>query len=157
MGVLTDYFRAPDADAARALVAGRVGSVLVAEPGYSEADGLEAKGIDPDVVLRSLIAMVGGVRTSAGVGRTRLVWPDESDAEALAEGPWVCELPATTRDALAAIVDDQVPTLADRWARTDELDGYATGEDLRPLVVDLAGLARRAAEAGDLLYSWVCL
>jgi hypothetical protein len=155
VGVLTDYFRAADRDAARALIAEREFVPLADTPGLAPVDGVEAKGIDPFVVLPALVAAVPGAPAESD-GDAPLVWPDADDQEALAEGPWVVELSEEARDVLASLAPQDAGPVADRWATADELDG-STGEDLLPFVVDLAALARRAADAGDRLYCWTCL
>ena len=59
MGVLFDYFRAPDREVAR-LIGRRDGGPFGAWEGAdaSEVDGIEAKGLDPDVIMGQLMAMV---------------------------------------------------------------------------------------------------
>lgn len=157
MGVLTDYFRAADRDAARTLLAERELGPLAPVPGLPTVDGVDAKGVDPHVVLAALVAAIAGAdAVGDAVGDAPLVWPDEDDEAALAEGPWVVELHDTVRDALASVDDDDAAAVAARWATAEELQG-ATGEDLRPLVVALAELARRAVDDDDRLYGWTCL
>lgn len=155
MGVLTDYFRAADRDAARDLLGERELGPLAPVPGLPAVDGVEATGVDPDVVLGALVAAIPGAGAAAGAG-TPLVWPDEDDHEALAEGPWVVEVDDAVRDVLARVDETSAEAVALRWAAADELDG-TLADDLRPLVLDLAGLARRAADAGERLYCWTCL
>lgn len=154
MGVLTDYFRAADEDAARALLAEREDGPLVPYPELPPVDGVMCKGVDSEVVLRALVAAVPGP-PAALTAPTRLVWPDESDATALAEGPWVTEVGEATRDALASVQDADALDVARRWATAEELRGVPP-EALRPVVADLAALARRAAAVGDRLYCWMC-
>ncbi|PFG44594.1 hypothetical protein ATJ88_3324 [Isoptericola jiangsuensis] len=74
----------------------------------------------------------------------------------MSEGPWAVELAVTTRDVLASLRQEDAGPVAERWATAEELYG-ATGEDLLPFVVDLAALARRAADADDRLYCWTCV
>lgn len=153
MGVLTDYFRAADREAARVLLAEREHGPLVPAPGLPAVDGVEARGVDAYVVLAALVAAVPGAGPH---GEPVLVRPDETDHEALAEGPWTTELDDLVRDALATVDESDATGVAQRWSTAEELGG-ATADDLRPLVLDLAGLARRAAAAGDRLYCWMSL
>ena len=156
MGLLTDYFRAADQDAARALGsredAGPLTPVPGAGPGTATVDGVEAKGIEPVVVLGSLISAITGEDHDEDPA---LVWPDEESAAA-SDGPWVVELPASTRDALASLDDERAPGVAERWATAEELAG-ATGDDLHPFVTDLTALARRVVAADEQLYCWMSL
>lgn len=164
MGVFTDYFRAADAAAVRRVLAALDGGSPLMGP-QAAFDGVEAKGLDPVVVLGQLIAAARQVPWSVDLVGETPVWPttprpgpdgpDDEDDPWLT-GPWVDELDAATRDALAAIPDADVPAVAARWARAEELHG-ACAESLAPVVADFVGLARRARAAGDLLYCWTCL
>ncbi|MBD0675259.1 hypothetical protein [Streptomyces sp. CBMA156] len=164
MGVLTDYFRAADAaTVVRALELTEGG--LPPLGGEGSFDGVEAKGVDPDVVLGQLVAVVLGEPWRTGLVTETAVWPatpapgpsgpaDEDDP--WATGPWVTELGAAARDALAAIPDERVPEAVGRWAEAEEWDG-ADPSDLLPLAEELIALARRARAAGERLYCWICL
>lgn len=155
MGLLTDYFRAADQDAARVLGsregAGPLTPVPGAAPGATAVDGVEAKGIEPVVVLGSLISAITGEDHDED---PTLVWPDEEAAGSA--DAWVVELPSSSRDALASLDDALAPAVAARWATAEELAG-ATGDDLHPFVADLVALARRAAAADEQLYCWMSL
>ncbi|MFF2956228.1 hypothetical protein ACFVVU_33360 [Kitasatospora sp. NPDC057965] len=165
MGVLTDYFRAADDGAVLAALEDAEGGPLVggARPVF---DGVEAKGVDPDVVLGQLIAVVRRVEWEADLVGGTPVWPttpppgregpaDEDDP--WATGPWVTRLGGAVRDTLADLPRAGLAEVSARWAATAEELPDADGEDLRPLVEELSGLARRAREAGEDLYCWICL
>ncbi|MFK8910720.1 hypothetical protein [Streptomyces sp. YS-3] len=163
MGVLTDYFRARDAaSVVRALELADGGSPLFTEP--PAFDGVEAKHVDPAVVLGQLIASIQQVEWRVDLVQERTVWPtspeprphglDEDDP--WATGPWVSELPPLVRDILADVSDLEIPTVASRWVQAEELYG-AHPEDIQPLVEDLVVLARRARSAGERLYCWMSL
>jgi hypothetical protein len=151
MGLLTDYFRAADQDAARVLGSREGAGPLTPLPGLPPVDGVEAKGIEPVVVLGSLISAITGEDHDEDPS---LVWPDEEAAGSA--DAWVVELPASSRDALASLDDALAPAVAARWATAEELAG-ATGDDLHPFVADLVALARRAAAADEQLYCWMSL
>ncbi|WP_380281725.1 hypothetical protein [Kitasatospora purpeofusca] len=165
MGVLTDYFRAADDGAVLAAIEHAEGGPLTGGP-RPVFDGFEAKGVDPDVVLGQLIAVVRGLEWAVDLVGETPVWPttpppgregpvDEDDP--WATGPWVMRLARAVRDTLADLADAEVPAVSARWAaEAEELDA-ADGEELRPLVEDLAALARRAREADEDLYCWTCL
>ncbi|MFB7943883.1 hypothetical protein ACFC6L_03090 [Kitasatospora phosalacinea] len=164
MGVLTDYFRAADAAAVvralqdaddRPLVGGR-------DPHF---DGVEAKRLDPDLVLGELIAAVRQVPWEAGFVDGSPVWPTtpqpgpdgpQGEDDPWATGPWVVELDASVRDALAGVNDADVPTVVARWVRAEELRPAGV-EDMQPLAEELIRLARRARDADEQLYCWICL
>jgi hypothetical protein len=67
------------------------------------------------------------------------------------------ELDVQTRDSLASVDDEQLPALAAQWAQIEEFGSGLDAEDVRPLIQELAGLARRAHDSGDRLYLWCCL
>ncbi|MFF2350757.1 hypothetical protein ACFVVL_13325 [Kitasatospora sp. NPDC058115] len=164
MGVLTDYFRAADDAAVLAALHDAEGGPPVGGPG-AVFDGVEAKGVDPDVVLGQLIAVVRRVEWAVDLVGGTPVWPttpppgregpaDEDDP--WATGPWVMRLGRPVRDTLAELPEAGLAEVAARWAAAaEELPG-ADGEGLRPLVQELSGLARRARAAGEDLYCWLC-
>ncbi|MFF3918992.1 hypothetical protein ACFYZB_37185 [Streptomyces sp. NPDC001852] len=163
MGVLTDYFRAPDATTVvRALERTEGGSPVLTGFGL---DGVQAKRLDPDVVLGELVAAVCRVPWSPDLVAEVSVWPatpepgpdgPASEDDPWATGPWVTELDTAVRDALAGVPDADVPAAVARWVRSEELHG-ALAEDMQPLAEELIGLARRARAAGERLYCWICL
>ncbi|MFE0461256.1 hypothetical protein ACFW1A_18625 [Kitasatospora sp. NPDC058965] len=164
MGVLTDYFRAADAaSVVRALVREEGDSPIA--HGRSGFDGVEAKGVDPCVVLGKLIAAIRAVPWRVDLVGETTVWPtspmpgpDDPDAEESpwATGPWVVELHAPVRDTLAAVHDAEVPGIVASWAQAEELHGAAAA-DMQPVAEGIIGLARRARAAGEQLYCWMCL
>ncbi|MFJ9692855.1 hypothetical protein [Kitasatospora sp. NPDC101183] len=150
MGVLTDYFRAPDAAV--------VVRELEAREGFRpDFDGVQAKRIDPGVVLGGLVAALNGEPWRVDLVEETLVWPTESaDPADQQDGPWVTELGDATRDTLAGADEGRLPAAVEEWSRSEELDG-ADPSDLLPLAEELIALARRAREAGERLYCWICL
>ena len=166
MGVLSDYFRAPDAkSAARAMEL--PGGPLLPEPAF---DGVEAKGIDPYVVLGQLVALIRGVPWHVNLVRGVLVWPPPETEPATKEqynmlpegspwkeGPWLQELEREVRDTLATVEDTRLPALAAQWARIEEFHHTMSAEVALSFIKDLVGLARRAHDAGDRLYCWTSL
>ncbi|MFD9130498.1 hypothetical protein [Kitasatospora sp. NPDC059571] len=164
MGVLTDYFRAPGADAVRqVLERTEGGSPLVGR--RSVFDGVPSKGLDPGVVLGQLIAAIREVPWGVDLVGDTPVWPPgpvpgpdgpEGEEDPWVTGPWVFELDAATRDTLAGVPDAAVPEVTARWVQAEELYG-AAAEDMQPVTEWLIRLARNARAAGELLYCWMCL
>lgn len=164
MSVLTDYFRAADtASVVQALEQTEGMSPLCAEP--PAFDGVQAKRVDPAVVLGQLIAAVQQAEWRVDLVEETTVWPTspapgaegpESDDDPWVTGPWVSRLGPLVRDALAGVRDSEIPAVAARWVRAEELR-EARAEDMRPLVESLVLLARRAHDSGDQLYCWMSL
>ncbi|MGW2182385.1 hypothetical protein ACWCXX_30720 [Streptomyces sp. NPDC001732] len=164
MGVLIDYFRAPDAaSVVRVLKQTDGESPLGTEP--SVFDGIEAKGVDPTVVLAMLIAAIRQVAWQVDLVEETTVWPaspvpgpedTEDEANPWLTGPWVSELRPPVRDTLAAVRDLDVPAITAAWVQAEELHG-ARAEDMQPVAEELIRLARRAREADEQLYCWQCL
>jgi hypothetical protein len=164
MGVLTDYFRAPDAaSVVRVLERTGGGSPLTARP--AAFDGVEAKRLDPVVVFATLVAAVRGVPWQADLVEEATIWPaspspgpegpaDEDDP--WATGPWVMELRADVRDTLAGVADADIPEAVARWVQAEELDGVSA-EAVRPPAEEFVRLARAARESGERLYCWMSL
>jgi hypothetical protein len=143
------------------------GGPLSPEPAF---DGVEAKRIDPCVVLGQLVAFIRGVPWHVNLVRTVLVWPPpetkpatEEQYNALPEdspwkeGPWLQELQREVRDTLATVDDARLPGLATQWARIEEFHHTMSTDDALSLIKDLVGLAGRARAAGDRLYCWTSL
>ncbi|MFJ1702638.1 hypothetical protein [Kitasatospora sp. NPDC088346] len=169
MGVLTDYFRAADAatvvERLERTDAGPPVGLPRAGAGDAAVDGVEAKGVDPTVVLGRLVAAIRRIPWDTDLVKDRAVWPavpqpgpqgPQGEDDPWATGPWVFELDTAVRDCLAAVDDTDVPAIVGRWAQAEEFHG-APAEALRPTAEALIGLARRARAAGDRLYCWVCL
>ncbi|MFD9686898.1 hypothetical protein ACFWXO_14205 [Kitasatospora sp. NPDC059088] len=162
MGVLTDYFRAPDAETVVRALAAADGSLAAVRPDF---DVVEAKRIDPGVVLGQLVAAILAQPWRVDLVEDTPIWPtapqpgpdgpwDEDDP--WATGPWAFELGDAARDALAEVRDDRIPEAVRQWAEAEEWGG-ADPTDLLPLAGELIALARRARAAGERLYCWVCL
>ncbi|MFD7449040.1 hypothetical protein [Kitasatospora sp. NPDC059827] len=162
MGVLTDYFRAPDAETVVRALAAADGSMAAVRADF---DVLEAKRIDPGVLLGKLVAAVRAEPWRVDLVEDTPVWPatpqpgpdgpwDEDDP--WSTGPWAFELGDAARDALAEVPDDRIPEAVRQWAEAEEWGG-ADRTDLLPLAGELIALARRARAAGERLYCWVCL
>ncbi|MEU9720830.1 hypothetical protein [Streptomyces sp. NPDC047976] len=164
MGALTDYFRAVDAaSVVEVLERADGGSPLGAGPPVF--DGVQAKHVDPTVVLALLIAAIRQVQWRVDLVEEVTVWPaspvpgpdgPEDEDDPWVTGPWVSELNPLVRDTLAAVRDSEVPTIVARWVQAEELHG-ARVEDMQPVAEEIILLARRALEAGEQLYCWMCL
>jgi hypothetical protein len=157
MGVICDYFRAADAEYAVLAIA--------SGPLNGGFDTVEAKGIDPTVMLGQLIAFIRGTPWSPDTVATQPVWPPPKVEPTSKEvydrlpenspwrtGPWLFELNGDTRDALASMNDARLPELAGRWAQIEEFRGSESGTSLLPLLKELVGLARRARINSEPLY-----
>ncbi|MEV4349602.1 hypothetical protein AB0J83_34505 [Actinoplanes sp. NPDC049596] len=156
MGLLTDYFRAPSVTTVQEQLNQRDGGpVLVADPSATLYDGVEAKWIDPSVVLGQLIAFIRAEPWHPGMVTERLIWPETDDPAH--QGPWTTILDNHTRDTLAAVTPDRVPALAAQWATIEELKPGATPHYLADLITELTALATRAQQAGESLFCWMSL
>ncbi|WP_433717781.1 hypothetical protein ACQP2Y_26750 [Actinoplanes sp. CA-051413] len=153
MGVLCDYFRAADDAAAISLMEQTDGGP-VAVAGESRLDAIDLKGIEPHVILGQLVALAADVPWQPRLVGTELLWSGGD------EGPWMMSIEDTTRDTLAAIVPGaRTSELSAQWGRIEELasPGPLPPEQLVPVIEEIAGLARRARDAGEHLYCWCCL
>ncbi|WIX89642.1 hypothetical protein [Amycolatopsis sp. DG1A-15b] len=148
---LFDYFRAPDADAVQRVMSASDGCSPMGEV----FDGVDAKGIDPTVVLGMMVAAIRKVPWSPDLVEQKLVWPPGGEQDLDHEGPWVAELNASARDVLAEAGD--LPRVAQEWARIEELGGHLDVRDAQAFIETMVGLAGRAREADELLYCWMSL
>ncbi|MEU7844587.1 hypothetical protein AB0B39_26905 [Micromonospora sp. NPDC049114] len=159
MGVLYDYFRASDDEAVAKLMAVTDGGPVVCEGDSSVEDAVDGKGIDPPVVLGQVVSFALDVPWEPNLVGERLIWPDGAAEDREYEGPWVVALSDRTRDVLAEIPDDRLPSLAEQWSRIEELSHYSdTGpEVMLSRLREFVGLARRASTNGEHIYCWICL
>jgi hypothetical protein len=153
VGVLFDYFRAADADAATVADGPDWAGPLYPRDAVEPFDGVDAKGIDPVVVLGQLVGFVQGVTSIADLVNTTgaALQADEQDDHA---NHGVLEILDETRDVLASVTEEQVPQLAARWAEIEEFGGYADADALAGTVTELVALSRRAKAAGEHVYCW---
>jgi hypothetical protein len=161
VGQFFDYFAAANAEVASLAIA--------SGPHACGFDPVEAKGIAPDVVLSQLVAFIVGTPSSAHISATRLLWPPAEteptrkaydglpEGSPLRDGPYLQELDARTREALASVDDALLPGLAAQWARIEEMSALWDESSLRQLLAELVDLARTAQKAGDQLYCWSTL
>ncbi|WP_426311525.1 hypothetical protein [Cellulosimicrobium sp. E-16] len=152
MGILTDYFSAPDD--AQAGSAARTGpsspDPLTNQPVFPT---VELKGIDPFVVLGTL----AGLLTDRPYAEAKTD-PRHGSLVATAgdEGPWVVAVTDELVTALAATTPNALDAVAVRWAATEELEG-SDPADLADALRRLAELCVRADDAGHRLYCWTSL
>ena len=149
MGVLFDYFRAPDASTAAAVLE-RLGGPTTPDPDAPVLDAVAGKGFEPEVMLRKLQSLLTGVP-----------YEELSEAELVAaegeDGPWIVQLSEELRDALADAQASRLPVVVERWVRTEEFWDQATATEVLPFLDEVTALAGRARQAGERLYCWICL
>jgi hypothetical protein len=131
-----------------------LGDGPVAAAAGGAVDAVDLKGIDPTVTLGRLIALARGVAWDVGLVATELLWSGDEQ-----EGPWLTSIGDAARDTLASIASSDVPSLTEQWGQTEELarNGPWPAHQLLPIIDQVAGLARRAHDAGDHLYCWCSL
>jgi hypothetical protein len=162
MGVFCDYFRASDADYAML--------AIVSGPQNTDFNTVEAKGVDPFVMLGKLVAFIRSTPWSPNTVAARTIWPppktkptSQGAFDRLSQnspwrtGPWLEELSVQTRDTLALADDARLPELAEQWAKIEEFGRLVDARDLLPLIRELVDLARKARDNGEQLYCWSML
>ncbi|MEU8813097.1 hypothetical protein [Actinoplanes sp. NPDC048796] len=158
MGVLTDYFRAPSAAAVQEqLTLNEGGPLLTSDPSTTVYDGVEAKWIDTSVVLGKLIGFIRDEPWHPHIVDDHLIWPEGGEQDTSHEGPWVTILDNETRDTLAAVPADRVPSLAVQWSAIEELQPNTDPQYFAELITELSALATRAQATGDSLFCWMSL
>ncbi|MFF4119566.1 hypothetical protein [Streptomyces sp. NPDC001714] len=160
MGVLYDYFHATDHTTAVNQAIGPDGDWLrgtsLKETG---ADWIDAKGLDPNVVLGRLVAYAEGIPFADQQDAPELVWPEPPYPQhepTDPDSPWgtglvLQQLPDRWRDILAGLPEDAVPMVAAQWYEIEEAD-FADYLDAKDTVGTFTALAFRARSAGARLY-----
>lgn len=146
MGVLFDYFAAPDNDAAATPID------LVGGPAEAPFQTVAFKGVDPLVQLGTLESLLTGVDYETIL---------ERDIDPIAMAGDGERLVVAMTDGLSAALSDadeaRLREVAEPWSRTEEFGGRADPTDLAIALTGLADLARTATTRGDRLYCWVCV
>ncbi|MGY6657087.1 hypothetical protein ACXIZN_33490 [Amycolatopsis sp. TRM77291] len=146
MGVLFDYFAAPDDDAAATTID------LVGGPDEASFPTVALKGVDPFVQLGTLESLLTGVDYEVVIER------EIAPVTMAGEGTrLVVALTAELSAALADADEARLNEVAEPWSRTEEFGGQADPADLATMLTGLAELARNARTRGDRLYCWVCV
>ncbi|MGW1756729.1 hypothetical protein [Streptomyces mirabilis] len=160
MGVLYDYFHATDRTTAVNQAIGPDDDWLrgtsLEEMG---ADWIDAKGLDPNVVLAQLVAYAEGVSFTDQQDAPELIWPEPPYPQGEPtdpDSPWntgliLERLPDRWRDILATLPDDAVPMVAAQWYEIEEVD-FADYLHAKDAVATFMALACRARMAGAHLY-----
>ena len=160
MGVLYDYFHAADRTTAVDQAIGPGGDRLrgtsLQEAGV---DWVDAKGLDPDIVLAQLVAYAEAVSFPDQADEPELVWPEPPYPQGEPtepDSPWntgllLQELPDRWRDVLADLPADAVPMVAAQWYEIEEVD-FADYLDVKQTVEMFVALAGRARAADAHLY-----
>jgi hypothetical protein len=153
MGVLYDYFRSAS-DAAAVSLMDELGGGPVATADGGAVDAVDLKGIDPTVILGRLVGLARGIPWEVGLVATELLWTGDEQ-----EGPWLTSIGDAARDTLASIGSADARNLSGQWGQIEELarNGPLPNDQLLPIIDRIAGLARRARDAGDHLYCWCSL
>jgi hypothetical protein len=146
VGVLFDYFAAPD-DAVAATVIDVTGG-----PAEATFPTVALKGVDPFVQLGTLESLLTGVDYDTVAGRDGAPVAMADDGERL-----VVPVSDGLLAALSAADDARLREVAEPWSRTEEFGGRADPSDLATTLIGLAELARAATTRGDRLYCWVCV
>ena len=146
VSIPTDFFIAEQAEIASILDGGPAGHMPT----------VQTNGVDP-VKLVSLNGIATGRDYSVDGGFDQLLEEVEDVASKGGDGPWVFVVPTTLVATLCGASAERLVKIADEWAATEEwtADGVPA-DDLRPLLDDIADLARRA-EPRKRLYVWMSL
>jgi hypothetical protein len=153
MGVLTDYFSAPSDEAAASAIDRGPSHPLTDPSAEPPFETLQAKNLDPVIMLGTLEALLTGrdyddIRKGPRQGH---LLAGQDDYQLL-----VLTVTDEIQAALAAASNKQLAEVAVTWSQTEEIGG-ADPKELAGVLEELAGLARRAADRNERLYCWVCV
>ena len=161
MGVLYDYFHATDDAAAVKQAIGPGGDWCHGMPlEETGADWIDAKGLDPSVVLAKLVAYAEGAPFTDQQDAPELIWPEPPFPQSIPtepDSPWnagpiLQRVPDRWRDVLGALPEEALPMLAAKWYEIEEVD-FADYLVARDAAAKFLALSCRARVAGASLYS----
>jgi hypothetical protein len=147
VGVLFDYFPAPDASTAAAVLERFAGP---RDPDAPPMDAVVGKGFEPAVMMVRLQSLLTGTSYDE-LPTVELVAMEGED------GPWIEQLSEELRDALADVQPSRLPAVAEQWVRTEEFWNQPAAAEVLPFLGEITALARRARQADERLYCWICL
>lgn len=145
MGLLIDYYLAPDDDAAVAVIEGGPGGRL---------EALLDTGIEPSVNLAMYVELLTGRTFDEQLEAPECfpVLAEGDDGEVLVFG-----IDDGFVRALAEADPETVQRLAVPWAEIEEFDDRGDPEHLADFLSRLQVLARKAVAEGQHLYCWLSL
>jgi hypothetical protein len=158
VGILFDYFSAPDRASATALQEHPDGLYRAAAARGAEV--LALKGLTPHAHVRKLVGLLSGPSYEemffSGIPIDLVPLPDLINSEE--SDVMVCELSNVMRDALADATESGLDDAGRFWATTEEflLDGW-DDELARSWAGELAALARRARDGEETIYCAITL
>lgn len=141
MGILYDYFSAPDDQAAV--------SAFTEGPEDAGFDTVRAKTIDPAVLLGQAVALLVREPLSRVTGHPRFCHLVTSPE---AESVWIVTLPDDVRDALVEASGERLAEICIPWSQAEEFHGDAVPGLLADFLNELAALAGRARSHAQGLY-----
>ena len=147
MGLLTDLVVADVAEAQEVLAAPNH------EPRWP---ALDTKGID--YIYLSVLAFI--LKGQAADADSVVAYSQQFTelASGGEDGPWVFQLPQDLVSGLTAIQDSALPTIADQWSKSDEMQAAgANPSDLIEALTAMRALASEAVAKGKALLLWMCL
>jgi hypothetical protein len=143
VGVLTDFVVTDLGNAQR---------VCDSDCPSQEFAGLDAKGIDT-VKLGTLNALLVGGEFDPAFMNGLLCSGGE-------DGPWVIEVPPDLVRRLAALTAEQLGSVGEKWAATEEFspkyDNWQA-EAVQQVLRELASLCTQATDEGKAVLMWMCL
>ena len=144
MGVLSDYFAAPDDAAAGAVI----------DEGPAGIFDTVTTKIDCVVELAYVEELLGGrsVDEQLDDPRTGGLVEQRDEGQRL-----VLTVSHAMQVALASAPDAELPQIACEWAQAEEFGGGADPADLESVLRDLRTLAQTATERTLGLYCWACV
>jgi hypothetical protein len=144
VGVLFDYFAAPDDAAAGAVV----------ERGPTAVFDTVATKVDCVVALAFVEELLGGRSVDEQLDDPRAGRLVEQRGDGY---PLVLSISDHMKTALANAPDAELERTAREWSLLPEFGGVADPADLESVLRDLCALARTATDATHGLYCWACV
>lgn len=140
MGILYEYFSAPDDQAAAA---------FADDSEDAGSDTVRVKAIEPAVLLGQAVALLVREPYSRVAGHPRFCHPVTSPE---AESVWIVTLPDQVRDALVEASGERLAEICIPWSHAEEFHGDADPGRLADFLDELAALAGRARSHAQGLY-----
>lgn len=146
VGILCDYFAAPDDDVAVSVLGVEGGPSRAAPPGF---ETVTLTNIEPVVNMQTLEELLTK-RSAEEIAEN----PRQGKVLVVESSTGIVTITAELQTALAAANQATLNKVAVAWAETDELDG-CDPHDLADALAELAALARSASAHGHQLYCWL--
>ncbi|GAB4450376.1 MAG: hypothetical protein Fur0028_05800 [Bacteroidales bacterium] len=128
-----------------------IDEILSCEDPTEQYDCIEYKGVDT-VKISTLYAISKNEEYDMDTHHSIQSFGEEED------GPWVFKFPEDLTKTFASIDSDKIPSIAEKWLSTEELemDGW-NFDDSKKVITEIVNHSKKALESNSEILVWMSL